>query len=90
MALYGYGLLRWFLNKAGVDGKRFSYEYSEIKSGSFLFLSPRLGVLVYPDSLLLKPLFQIVHFVIEDFVVVVFFKFADVSGQFRLLLDNLG
>ena len=43
--------------------------------------------LVESDSLLLEPLFQLYHFALEDFVVVIFFEFADVGCQFGLVLD---
>ncbi len=46
-------------------------------------------VLIYPDALLLEPLFQIAHFTIENLVVVVFFQLLDIAFQLRLLLNNI-
>jgi hypothetical protein len=49
MALYGYSFaepevviddIMRVSGEAGVDGKRVSYAYSKIQSGSFLFLPP--------------------------------------------------
>ena len=45
-------------------------------------------VLIYPDSLLLEPFFQIAQFTVENLVVVVLFQLMDIAFQFRLLLHN--
>ncbi len=46
-------------------------------------------LLIYPDTLLLQPFFQIAHFTIENLVVVVLFQLLDIAFQLRLLLHNI-
>ena len=44
--------------------------------------------LIHPDSPLLEPFFQIAHFGVEDFIIIIFFKPADMCGEFGLGLDD--
>ena len=44
--------------------------------------------LIQADSLLFKPVFEIAHLGVEDFVVIVLFELAYALGQLGVILDD--